>query len=613
MQSLDSNQSALSRDVDRAATRALVLIGAVVLSCGIFVAVHTIYLAFLLQTSLLIADEWRVLPRFVELEGGKLRLISFLWEDHFGHRPMIARLLFLLDAKTLGGTQVLPKIISVGLSGALVALFATLLLRQKQIALGTRLIGAGLLLLVLLPNQQVHNLVVGWNSAILTTIWFSILALYFLAKSIERRLSSSISTALFVCALLSGTLATCSMANGLLIWPIMLLVCLRFRIWSMAPVVTFVGAAAVTIYLWDYPRTGLLLLILTQPRALLFYVIAFLGNPAIALGLQASVLFGILGIFLVGYHFFRQCWRTDRDSPTVWFLLGVCLFVVGTAGLTAVGRLTFGAEVGLQPTSVSAIGPLALRYYSFIAPLWAAVLLLGFIQFRQNLESSTRNSYNFFDAGVLVVSIGMCGSAYFIGPNSAWLTLNRHDHFEQSATAIVAGAPDQAALKQVYSFPDMNILSAVPYLVSNRLSLFRSDVDYFLYREAHEELHKPLSERMPLDGKWCAGSIDEISKMEAPGKNSANWGQISGWTLDREMERAADGVLFVDSEGRLIGVARMLQTRPDIDTALKLNHTQLIIQYFGYVESGTSPLVAGYAFKADRKNLCRFGQLKIRQ
>ena len=29
--------------------------------------------------------------------------------------------------------------------------------------------------------------------------------------------------------------------------------------------------------------------------------------------------------------------------------------------------------------------------------------------------------------------------------------------------------------------------------------------------------------------------------------------QISGWLLDREMERTADGVLFTDEQGRLAG------------------------------------------------------------
>jgi hypothetical protein len=613
MQSFASNQSGPSHHVDRAATRAFLVVGVVAFLCGLFVAVHTVYLTLLVQTPLLLADEWRVLPKYIEFKMGKLSLLSFLWEDHFGHRPVLARFLFILDAETMGGTQVLSKTISLGLCGLLAALFATLLLRLKQIPLGTRLIGIGLVILVLLPNQQVENFAIGWNNAILTTVWFSVLALYLLTKSIEKGLNGNRSIALFVCAILSGILATCSMANGLLTWPIMFLVCAQFRNWRYATIVALVGTAVITTYLWDYHRTGLLLIILTQPHALLLYLIAFLGNPAIALGLQVSTLFGVLGILLVGYHFFRQSWRTDRDSPAVWFLLSVCLFVIATAGLTSVGRLTFGTEVGVQPTNVSAIGPLALRYYSFISPLWAAILLLGFIQLKRNLESTARGVCVLFDAGVLVVSIGMCGSAYFIGPSSVWLTLNRHDLFEWSATAIVAGAPDQVVLKHVYSFPDINIFSSVPYLVSNRLSLFHSNIDYFLYQKAHEELHKPLSDYMLLDGKWCVGSIDEINKLTDVEWTSVIWNKVSGWTLDRERERAADGVLFADEEGRLVGIGRVLTARPDVDEALNLKHAQLMLHFMGYAQTAASQSIVAYAYTFDRKDLCRFGEMTIRQ
>jgi hypothetical protein len=371
----------------------------------------------------------------------------------------------------------------------------------------------------------------------------------------------------------------------------------------------------ITTYLWDFQRTGLLRDALQKPAELLYFFFTFLGNPTglslIPLGLRAPTLFGALGILLVVYHFFRQNWRIDRDSPTVWFLLGVCLFVIGTAALTSVGRLTFGAELGVQPL-VSAIEALDLRYYSFVSPLWAATLLLGFILLKQNLERLPRNAWVILDTGALVVSIGMCGSVFGMGPSSKWLMRDLHEPLERAATAIVAGAPDQALLKFTYPFPDIDILSSVPYLASNRLSIFHSKVDYFLYQQAHDALHKPLSDGMLLDGKWCAGWIDDINKVADVGRTSAAWNQISGWTLDREMERPADGVLFADEEGRLVGIGRMLFARPDVDKALNLKHTQLIVHYIGYVEMGASQSVTGYAFKADRNDLCRFGEKKIR-
>ena len=137
-----------------------------------------------------------------------------------------------------------------------------------------------------------------------------------------------------------------------------------------------------------------------------------------------------------------------------------------------------------------------------------------------------------------------------------------HDDRERATTAIVAGAPDQIALKSLYAYPDMDIISSVPYLASNRLSVFHSNVDYFLYQIAHNALHKPLPDGMLLDGEWCAGAIVDINKIADVGRSSSTWNQISGWLLDREMERTADGVLFTDEQGRLAGIGRMLFTRP---------------------------------------------------
>ena len=232
MPSLPNEQLASPHYPDSAATKDnLLLVGVASLLYGLVAAVHAVYLTAIIHTPVLISDEWRVLVRYIEFMTGRLSLLSYLWEDYFGHRPVLARLLFILDAETVGGTQALTKSISLSLCVFLIALFAMLLLRQTQIPWGARLIGVGLLILMLLSNQQIFSFSIGWNNAILTNVWFSVLALYLLITSIERTANGNQAFAIFVCALLSGVLSTFSMANGLLIWPIMVLVCARFRAW----------------------------------------------------------------------------------------------------------------------------------------------------------------------------------------------------------------------------------------------------------------------------------------------------------------------------------------------------------------------------------------------
>jgi len=79
--------------------------------------------------------------------------------------------------------------------------------------------------------------------------------------------------------------------------------------------------------------------------------------------------------------------------------------------------------------------------------------------------------------------------------------------------------------------------------------------------------------------------------------------------LNGEMERAADGILFADAAGRLVGIGRMLRIRSDADRTLNLKHAKLMVDYFGYVEIGIGQPVTGYAFRDDWNDPRRFGEI----
>lgn len=595
MRSLADKQSRVASGTP--AHTGIVWAGGAVFLVGLFVAAHTIYLAVEMRTPLLLADEWRVLPRYIDFMAGKLSLPTFLWEDHFGHRPAIARLLFMLDIQTVGGTQALPKTVSIILCTLLAALFSALLLRQAQIPLGMRLIGAGLLVLVFLPNQQIHNFVIGWNDAIAITVFFVVFALYGLLRSVET--ANPRAALYFLCALLCGIVATCSMANGLLVWPIMLLFATLFRAWSRAAIIALAGIAMTILYLSGFQRTGMLREALDQPGALIAYLVAFLGNPVMALGLEVSTVFGALGLALPAYYFLRQGLRTDPDSGITWFLFGVCLFAIGTAALTSLGRISFGAEFGNSP-NISPTGPLALRYYSFISPLWAAILLLAFLRLKQNAQKPPGNTWAVLDAGALVIAIALCASGYMMGPDAGWFWHYRYERWEHAATAIVADAPDELVLKRIYPFPDVDMLASAPYLASHRLSVFRSDADFFLYQQARSERHRPLAGAMARDGQWCAGSIGKIDKVES----NPNWVLLTGTLAERDTRGAADGILFVDQESRLLGIGRLLLMRSNADARAGA-------RYIGYAEPGSSRSIVGYAFKLGRSDLCKLAEKEI--
>jgi hypothetical protein len=592
MPNVPNNQIALTYSADRSVTKDnLLFVGIGSLVFGLFAAGHTIYLAIIAHTPVLVFDEWRVLARYAELMTGRLNLLSFLWEDYQGHRPAVSRLLFMLDAKTVGGTQVLAQTVGIILWVFLVILFAIVHLRQRQLSWGARLIGVGLLILLFFPNQQIYNFVIGWNSAALVNVLFSVLALHFLIKSIEERINSKHSLAL-VCSLLSGVLGTLSYANGLIIWPVMFLMCAWFRAWPSAIIVGVFGITVIGTYFFHLQETGAVVDAIKHPKEFLYFFVAFLGIPSFGiLGSPGTIFFGALAILFVAYHFFRQGRRVDCDTPSVFLLLAICLFFIATAAMASVGRFRLDMEPALVP-----------RYYSLASPLWAALLLLAFILHKQHLEKSPESVvWVVSDAAVLLVSICISASAYLTGPSSELLKLHLHDDREVAATAIVAGAPDRSVLKNIYPLSDIDILSLVPYLVSNRLSIFHSDIDYFLYQIAHNELHKPLSDEALSEGESCVGAIDSINKLDV-GHSSSTWYQMSGWSLDRQIVRNAEAIIFTDEDGRIVGIGRMLFAEPMTGRVFN-----------GYANIGAGRSIIAYAFRADQHRLCRFGKAQFRQ
>jgi hypothetical protein len=367
--------------------------------------------------------------------------------------------------------------------------------------------------------------------------------------------------------------------------------CVWFRAWSAAIIVGLFGITVIGTYFFHWQETGAVVDAIKHQKEFLYFFVAFLGIPSFGiLGSPGTIFFGALAILFVIYHFFRQRHHVDDNRPSVCFLLGICLFLVATAAMVSVGRFRLDIEPALVP-----------RYYSFASPLWAALLLLGFILHKQNLEKSPESAlWVVLDAGVLLISICICASAYLTGPSSELLKLHLHDDRELAATAIVAGAPDRNVLKNIYPISDINILSFVPYLVSNRLSVFHSDIDYFLYQKAHNELHGPLSASAVLNGDWCVGAIDNMNKLDE-GRSSSTWYQISGWSLDHR-ERNAAAVIFADEDGRIVGIGRTVLAEPEMAKVFN-----------GYVNISPGRSVIAYAFNANRHNLCRFGETKFGQ
>ena len=204
----------------------------------------------------------------------------------------------------------------------------------------------------------------------------------------------------------------------------MFLVCARFRAWPWAIIVAIVGTVIITTYLWDFQTNWAVARRPEAPGRTPVFFCYISWNPPwfnISAPGSASIDFIWRLCDIAGRLSFFSPELAHRSRLTNRLFPARCLLIFHRNGRPCdYSSLQVGAELGVQPVQFA----LHLRYYSFVSPLWAATLLLGFILHKQNIERVRRNGWIIMDAGALVVAICICGSAYFKGPSSDLLMLH---------------------------------------------------------------------------------------------------------------------------------------------------------------------------------------------
>lgn len=142
--------------------------------------------------------------------------------------------------------------------------------------------------------------------------------------------------------------ASVTLANGLLLWPILLWLAWRHRYRAATGVaIALCGGATMLAYGWDFPVRVVrspVFQVMGEPFPILMYLISFFGAPwmkhpytfpfGLALGV-AVVVFST--VYLIRYGFRIR----TADRFETW-LMAMMLFCGGTAFMIAVGRVEFG-------------------------------------------------------------------------------------------------------------------------------------------------------------------------------------------------------------------------------------------------------------------------------
>lgn len=192
-------------------------------------------------------DEWSL---FDHLATGGGWSLPWLWAQHNEHRIFVAKIFFLLDVELFHGTQTF----------LLISIFLVQLLQVALLSWSLRVfgglrgsawrVGTGLIAYCILCPTQYENFVWGFQlqfvvSAAMATLTVLGLLLY----------QSEVKARFLAVSVAAATVATWSLANGMLLWPLLLFVALWLRMKSPAWVTLLIAALCnIGLYFYHYHR-----------------------------------------------------------------------------------------------------------------------------------------------------------------------------------------------------------------------------------------------------------------------------------------------------------------------------------------------------------------------
>lgn len=349
----------------------------VALTASILPALLTVYVVIRYYVIVPVWDDWELVLALEKLSSGTLTFED-LFAFHNEHRIFFPRVIMLAIAVLTNWNLLYTQFASLSavlISIGLIAVSIRAMERDTSVTIN-RWIFLPLTIIVFSLTQW-ENWTRAWQFQIFLASVGALSSFYFLSKK-------NISPFTLVAALFSACVASFSFANGILAWPVgLLLILLRKpdplskRLRLAVPWVV-VAVLAILVYFNGYqapPHHPSVTTFLERPVEFVQFVFLYVGhvviyphNRIVALG----VLSGIVGI--LGTCLFLFCiWYLTMIRNVRWHSLlpfiGMGLYAISSAAVTGIGRVGFGIQAAL-----------ASKYASIGLYLWVAnIFFLFFI------------------------------------------------------------------------------------------------------------------------------------------------------------------------------------------------------------------------------------------
>jgi hypothetical protein len=509
----------------------------VILACGLLTVAIGAAQLITSQSTVPLWDEWQEIDPIVTARQHQPP-ISWLWSLHNEHRVVFYRLLLLADIHFFDGKH---RVYFWSMLAVQILFLATLALMLRfagvKGAMWRAAVGLGAFA-VFCPSQW-ENFGWAFQISFLLPGLFLILALFALLKY-ERSVGELRPKWIYLAlSILAAGAATYSNANGVVLWPLLLLVAIAVlpRREVLASYAGF-GLLFIGSYLYHYSAPSIHsspLNSIRHPLPVLEYMAGYLGvifPPWVHMRDFLAVSSGMAGL-LIGLVVTIWVLRRQPREPLHVALLAVMYFAVATAFITALGRIGFGLAQAFSS-----------RYQTFNLLFWfsTVVLLLFLID---NASSSLRTLV----LGVISVTMLLAFAVFPLGLSAS---RTRTQQAEAAATSLLAGVPDQEAMGVLFNDLPM-VWRDAEYFRQQRLFIF-SD-------EANVQMGQSISSVYPdKSALQCEGQATGIERLPAEkllaGTNGSAL-RISGWAVYQPSRTAVRRLLLV-ADGKIVGYAATL-------------------------------------------------------
>jgi hypothetical protein len=404
------------------------------------------------------------------------------------------------------------------------------------------------------------------------TVVFGSVGLYRLSLDEGK---GSLRFVVFACT--GALVASLSLANGLLLWPMLVLILLVWRVpvrvvWAVAALGGLLFAAWIPGYETQLSAANALSL----PR-LAEFVLLLYGSSWSCVGETFGVVAAGIAIPVTMGAYIWVLWKRGSDRLAT-VLLSIAAFALASTLVTAVGRLGLGLAYARSS-----------RYQIAATLFWCCTFALAIRK-----VSVLRNRTALLALQVAFVCV-LLAAARLAGPVADGARLHTGT-LRAAAVALEAGVKDSSAAMYATVSPYTvdDLLVVCDFLRVRRWSIFSDGERYPLGRSFSRYYRV-------APATACRGSIDVVKPIRDYRRPGFRFG---GWAYDVAAAAPATAVVLTDPGGRLIGVGQSGFRRPDVPAVVP-SIISMDTGYLGYIPADLEASeAAAFAILADGVSAC---------